>query len=508
MEEKLCPLHEDDIISVCFSEGCNQHLLCKECIKSHPDTHNSNTKNIISLMRKDDWIRLNENLRNSQMFHLKSIYYEKESLLSEDQEKLRRMVDEIIESLRSRLSKWINKLSSSSADMNMKAKSDNIESLGKIKDTLDHLENIDFRKGDIYNQLEKAKLFNETILPESMELCKQYQGVFDGNRIKIDQSKLDDRKVKVLKLIRSIKLKDFYTVPVSHSGTLTQPLKKSHEEAKLNSNSEGQSDHLTGLDDDYQQKIESLTVTNKNLQDKIFKLKTGLDSLVEVKLSLQTELEAHKDLIKKFPKAGILSEDSLIIPNKDFDTIRAWIPKPSSLNGSHKLKLNLQYRATQDGFTSEAFQKKVENKAPTIAFIKSKMYGKVFGGYTTRTWERCGIREDYQAFLFSLTYGEKYPIRAPKYAMSGGVKYIMSFGGSQDLQIAEGCDKSANNTSSTFLTTMNALSLKAHKTRELESTLLALVTLWLKKLKFTTLPGLNDIGDCKLVNYDENSSSD
>lgn len=119
--------------------------------------------------------------------------------------------------------------------------------------------------------------------------------------------------------------------------------------------------------------------------------------------------------------------------------------------GSHRCKLDLLYRGTQDGFTSASFFNKCENISPTITFIKSKQHGRVFEGYTTKNWGcKNGYIEDKEAFLFSLTHGEKYPIKTPQYAIIGRPDYILAFGGGHDIVISEGCTEKSDKTYSNF----------------------------------------------------------
>jgi hypothetical protein len=70
-----------------------------------------------------------------------------------------------------------------------------------------------------------------------------------------------------------------------------------------------------------------------------------------------------------------------------------------SLNGI------LLYRATKDGFTSEAFHEKCDGKAKTVTIIMTNE-DYVFGGYTATEWKSLNETEwfitDPSAFVFSL----------------------------------------------------------------------------------------------------------
>lgn len=46
----------------------------------------------------------------------------------------------------------------------------------------------------------------------------------------------------------------------------------------------------------------------------------------------------------------------------------------------------LLFRASRDGGNAEAFNRKCNNKGPTLIIIKSKVHGKIFGGFTPCVW--------------------------------------------------------------------------------------------------------------------------
>jgi hypothetical protein len=65
-------------------------------------------------------------------------------------------------------------------------------------------------------------------------------------------------------------------------------------------------------------------------------------------------------------------------------------------------KINLLYRATRDGFTSQAFHSKCDGKENTITIIKNNL-NYVFEGYTSSAWHSSEAwNNDPNAFLFSL----------------------------------------------------------------------------------------------------------
>ena len=53
-----------------------------------------------------------------------------------------------------------------------------------------------------------------------------------------------------------------------------------------------------------------------------------------------------------------------------------------------KSKFTLLYRASRDGFGAQEFHSKCDNISKTLAIIKAKDSGNVFGGYTEATWDQ------------------------------------------------------------------------------------------------------------------------
>ena len=61
------------------------------------------------------------------------------------------------------------------------------------------------------------------------------------------------------------------------------------------------------------------------------------------------------------------------------------------------------YKASEDGFSWKDFHNKVDNKGPTLTFIKSE-YDLVFGFYRTVEFNlNRGDHKDKNAFIFSLS---------------------------------------------------------------------------------------------------------
>ncbi len=107
----------------------------------------------------------------------------------------------------------------------------------------------------------------------------------------------------------------------------------------------------------------------------------------------------------------------------------------------------LLYRATRDGFTSQAFHSKCDGKGKTITIIKSNL-DYVFGGYASSVWNSStSYINDPNAFIFSLRRAgvsckEKFTVKSTEHALCGNSSYGPIFGGGNDICI---CNQSNTN---------------------------------------------------------------
>jgi len=115
-----------------------------------------------------------------------------------------------------------------------------------------------------------------------------------------------------------------------------------------------------------------------------------------------------------------------------FTTLKSWL-------GAKKLKLELLYRSSRDLCSYISMHNRVDNKGPTITVMTSQA-GEVFGGYLSIPFDKNvqGRKADKNAFLFSLSRNEKYPIKNPSKAYQEDADYIIAFG-KDDLQVKKSC---------------------------------------------------------------------
>jgi hypothetical protein len=116
--------------------------------------------------------------------------------------------------------------------------------------------------------------------------------------------------------------------------------------------------------------------------------------------------------------------DSLILTNEE---------SVSLFEMTKSSKGNLLYRATRDGFTSQAFHSKCDGKGNTITIIKNNL-NYVFGGYASSAWNSSGnYINDPNAFLFSLrrdgvSFKDKFTVKLAEHALYGNSRYGPTFG--------------------------------------------------------------------------------
>ena len=76
-----------------------------------------------------------------------------------------------------------------------------------------------------------------------------------------------------------------------------------------------------------------------------------------------------------------------------------------------KVKGELIYRGSRDGFSAKEFHSKCDGKVNTLTIIKSTN-GNIFGGFTTEAWSSSeSWVKDTRAFVFSLVNNKNKPFR-------------------------------------------------------------------------------------------------
>ena len=132
-------------------------------------------------------------------------------------------------------------------------------------------------------------------------------------------------------------------------------------------------------------------------------------------------------------------EESEILYQKEFDLIHDWIdPKKS-------IRLTLLYNGKTDGFSSDDFHKKCDDKGPTLTLVESHLK-KRFGGFTYIPWNRKSRwGQDGNAFLFSLTHQLKFKEKnGNPYSVYSDSHSGPAFGEGYDLYLSDHCAANFN----------------------------------------------------------------
>ena len=123
------------------------------------------------------------------------------------------------------------------------------------------------------------------------------------------------------------------------------------------------------------------------------------------------------------------------------DKIAEWI-------GGRRVRLEKQYRMTEDGFKRTVWKEKCGDKGPLLHVLESNQ-GKRFGGYSDVKWPKSDqdiYHPDPNAFIFSLTNLSKHPIKLglTKKALRTHQSLTSSFGAG-DLYIYDEATPNTNN---------------------------------------------------------------
>ena len=92
----------------------------------------------------------------------------------------------------------------------------------------------------------------------------------------------------------------------------------------------------------------------------------------------------------------------------DTELLHKWVEEAVK----KKVKFELLWKGTRDGFKASDFHTRCDKKGPTVTVIKSQ-HDKIFGGFTSESWGFAGSgdpqnKHDATAFIYSLTRKEKY----------------------------------------------------------------------------------------------------
>ena len=111
-----------------------------------------------------------------------------------------------------------------------------------------------------------------------------------------------------------------------------------------------------------------------------------------------------------------------------------------------KKRIEMIFRASENGFKAEKFHQFCDGKSPTIVLIKSN-YGKIFGGYTKSKWSSNDnwVNDDSRSsFIFSVQHSTKHKLKHSKNAIFSGKSHGPIFGKGYDIYISNNCNLNTN----------------------------------------------------------------
>jgi len=147
----------------------------------------------------------------------------------------------------------------------------------------------------------------------------------------------------------------------------------------------------------------------------------------------------------KNPKDAIPAYNT---PNEALAAVKAWLPQVHHFS--------LIYKASRDGFSSQAFHQKCDDIGPTLTIIQSKE-GYIFGGYSPRNWNTSKSYFSHpHTFLFTLTNPHSIPPtkfhlrRHDPLAVCCRPDRCSVFGGGYDICVGSNSDKISRDSYSRF----------------------------------------------------------
>ena len=118
--------------------------------------------------------------------------------------------------------------------------------------------------------------------------------------------------------------------------------------------------------------------------------------------------------VKYFGLESAFEQPDSELLGSQYDDLLALLGEANSWN----IRFDLLFRASRDGFSSQAFHQKCDGKGPTVVLAKS-IEGHLFGGYTETSWDSsCRYKQSEQAFLFRLAGPEGSRIRPSKHPVT------------------------------------------------------------------------------------------
>ena len=170
---------------------------------------------------------------------------------------------------------------------------------------------------------------------------------------------------------------------------------------------------------DTKQKIDELYSYINTLLDKIKELENKNQSLEK---SLNEINEKLNPIYNKFKE----KEEK---KNDDLKKVKQWI------DPNKNITLNLIFKKSRDGNTTQSFHNYCDNKGKTLIMIETTK-GRKFGGFTNENWDLTDKwKKNINDFVFSLDLNKKYKHNQAGDSIIGCKKNGPVFGNSRDSQV-------------------------------------------------------------------------
>ena len=177
---------------------------------------------------------------------------------------------------------------------------------------------------------------------------------------------------------------------------------------------------------DTKQKIDELYSYINTLLNKIKDLENKNQSLEK---SLNEINEKLNPIYNHFKENEEKEEKKKIIKNDDLKKIKQWI------DPNKNITLNLIFKKSRDGNTTQSFHNCCDNKGKTLIMIETTK-GRKFGGFTNENWDLTDKwKKNINDFVFSLDLNKKYKHNQAGDSIIGCKKNGPVFGNSRDSQV-------------------------------------------------------------------------
>jgi len=230
---------------------------------------------------------------------------------------------------------------------------------------------------------------------------------------------------------------------------LMKNIKIKYEEDKINY----EEYYFNGIHKPKNIQFKDITSSSLNISWNIDNINNNNNEEIKYRIEMRKENEEFKEIYKGNKnnysinnlfesKSEIYKIKTLIDSNilNESERGNEFIKKLNEWTGYKKMELI--YRGTRDGMTSNVFHNKCDNKGESITLIKNEK-GNIFGGYASISWTNPSTGIYYsapQSFLFTLsniynTEPTKFPSKNDQKEVAHNSGFGPCFGGGNDLGV-------------------------------------------------------------------------